>query len=61
MTETPQRARLELWLKRIGYTIGAIIALILIIVSFVYGATVTRAPRSVHVSDGPRPVHGVFR
>jgi hypothetical protein len=26
-----------LWLKRIGYTIGAIVAVLLIIISFVYG------------------------
>jgi len=30
-------AGMNVWLKRIGYTIGAIIALLLIIVSFVYG------------------------
>ena len=30
---------MNVWIKRIGYTIGAIVALLLIVISFVYGAT----------------------
>jgi hypothetical protein len=30
---------MSVWLKRIGYTVGAIIALALIVVSVVYGMT----------------------
>jgi hypothetical protein len=30
---------MNIWLKRIAYTVGAIVALLLIVISFVYGAT----------------------
>jgi hypothetical protein len=50
---------MNVWLKRVGYTIGAIVALLLIIVSFVYGMserefrkTYSGTPESGSVSDG---------
>ena len=61
---------MKLWLKRIGYILGAIIALILIVVSVVYGMSDSRVRRtyavadeshiSMDVIDRPRPVHCIL-
>jgi hypothetical protein len=47
---------MNIWLKRVGYTIGAIIALLLIIVSFVYGESESRPRRHYVVAAEVGPV-----
>jgi hypothetical protein len=37
---------MRVWLKRIGYVVGAIVALILIVVSVVYGMSESRFRRT---------------
>jgi mono/diheme cytochrome c family protein len=47
---------MNVWLKRIGYTIGALIALLLIVVSFVYGMSERQFRRIYSVASETIPI-----